>query len=326
MATLVVRSVTRWSSSPFARRCARSRACSASRWTSSRPMLRPVPVTALLVAMMALAMMVPCIQAAERRRMEERARVPLPAAVRHLHGRSRWALLLRPMRVRRDFRSTSLLTLLLVWLLLPIFAAIPRSPAYAECRCGRCVVRDGRRADDDRRYASLPDRPRFRTPSTSGAGSCRLDGRAADAARGLRRPRAAAPGRFRDPGGGGQGCFGARTQSICGLPCRFPQSHGPGAAHHPADLSRPDFVLAIAFSALDKPGLIAAVHAMSIVSTSGIIAGRTAGFAIRWQLLPAELIAVALHGAWRRPACSYRRNRSRDATSRGLAARPRASG
>lgn len=249
-------------------------------------MLRQVPVTALLVAMLALAMMVPCIQAAS----EEEWRVArgfLYPAIGTFVAASGMALLLRPMRAR-ETSEHELLTLLLVWLLLPMFAAIPLFlllpnvgvvGAWFEMVAALTTTGGSIFA----RPSEIPDAIHlWRGISGWFGGLITLV-----AAFVVLAPRrlggfevmAAAKG------------FGVRTQIDLrsGVPPIHSRSDRALRTILPFYLGA-TAVLAIAFNALDKPGLTAAVHAMSIVSTSGI-SPHKAGLAAGGSL-PAEVIAL----------------------------------
>jgi trk system potassium uptake protein TrkH len=86
-------------------------------------MLARLPVIASLIGMLALGMLVPAIKAASESDWQE-ARGFLYASVFCLFVAAALAVLLRPMS-SREFARHELSTLLLAWVLLPAFAALP---------------------------------------------------------------------------------------------------------------------------------------------------------------------------------------------------------
>ena len=86
-------------------------------------MLNRIPVMARLFAILAIAMMVPCIHAISAGEWRS-ARGFMYPAIGTLFAAVGLAVLLRPMNARETARH-ELFTLLLAWTLLPVFAAIP---------------------------------------------------------------------------------------------------------------------------------------------------------------------------------------------------------
>ena len=86
-------------------------------------MLNRVSVISVLLAILGIAMLVPCIQAATDGDWRT-ARGFLYPSVGTLFAATGLAVLLRPM-AERETAQHELLTLLLAWMILPFFAAIP---------------------------------------------------------------------------------------------------------------------------------------------------------------------------------------------------------
>lgn len=86
-------------------------------------MLARLPVLATLIGMLALGMLVPVIKAASESEWQQ-ARGFLYSSILCLFAAAALAVLLRPMSAREVARQ-ELSTLLLAWLLLPAFAALP---------------------------------------------------------------------------------------------------------------------------------------------------------------------------------------------------------
>ena len=253
-------------------------------------MLKQVPVTALLVAMLGLAMVVPCIQAASEAEWRV-ARAFLYPAIATLVAAGGMALLLRPMNFRESAEH-ELLTLLLIWLLLPMFAALPvvlllpnAGLIGAWFEMVAALTTTG--GSIFSRPAEIPDAIHLWRGIAGWFGGL-ISLVAAFVVLAPRRlggfeVMAAAKG------------FGTRTQIDLrsGVPPIQGRSDRALRTILPFYLGA-TAALAIAFNALDKPGLTAAVHAMSIISTSGISPHQT-GFA-SGASFPAELIALLFMG------------------------------
>ena len=229
-------------------------------------MISRIPVVALLVTVMAIIMLVPSIQAATDADWKS-ARGFLYPALFGFFIAAALGVLLRPMR-GRETPEHELLLLLVVWLLLPLYAAIPVylltpsiGPVGAWFEMVAALTTTGGTV-----YVKAADVP----------ASIQLWRGLAGWMGGLLTLLAAyvvlAPRRL-----GGYEILAAAD----GMADRRPvdlRVAGAGFASRTDRALRTilpiylglTFVLAICFSALGKPGMIAAVHAMSIVSTSGI--------------------------------------------------------
>ena len=250
-------------------------------------MLYRIPVVAFLLGIMALVMLVPAIQAGSDGEWKS-ARGFLYPALFGFFIAGALGVLLRPMRAR-ETPQHELLMLLLVWLTLPVFAAIPvylLTPAIGPVGAWFEMV-----AALTTTGGSVYAKASEVAPSIHlWRGLCGWMG-------GLLTLMAAyvvlAPRKL-----GGYEILAAADGLAEGRPVDL-RTTGAGFQSRSDRALRtilPIYLgltlfLALCFSALGKPGLIAAVHAMSIVSTSGItpVDAGFAGTGSFW----AELIAVA---------------------------------
>ena len=249
-----------------------------------------VPIVALLLGIMALLMLVPAIQAASDSEWKN-ARGFFYPALFGLFMSGSIGVLLRPMR-QRDTPQHELTLLLLVWLILPVYAALPvylLAPGYGVVGAWFEMV------------AAL----------TTTGGS--IFSKASDVPAAIQLWR------------GLMGWFGGLLTLMAAYVVLAPRRLGGyeilAAADGMSETRAVDlrtsgagfqsrveralrtilpiyvgltFVLAVGFSALGKPGLVAAVHAMSIVSTSGIspVDGGLAGLGSFWV----EFLALGAMG------------------------------
>ncbi|MEM9060204.1 MAG: potassium transporter TrkG [Pseudomonadota bacterium] len=248
-------------------------------------MLDRVPVISILIGLLGIAMLVPCIQAATVGEWRSGRGFLYPALATILAALS-LAVLLRPMR-RRETPQHELLTLLLAWILLPIFAAVPLvllTPSIglvgawfemmaAFTTTGGTIYP---RAD------AVPHAVHLWRGLVGWMGGLltlvaafvilaprRLGGfEVMAAARGVSGPRA----------------IDLRIADVS-IQVRVTRAIRTILPYYLAATG----LLAIAFNAFDKPGLVSAVHAMSIVSTSGITP-LPEGFAAG-RSFPSELVA-----------------------------------
>lgn len=229
-------------------------------------MLYRVPVVAILLGIMALAMLVPAIQAASDSEWRHARGFFYPALFGGFLAGS-LGVILRPMQ-RRDTPRHELTLLLIVWLILPIYAAVPiflLTPGYGPLGAWFEMV------------AALTTTGGSIYPKASDVpSSIQLWRGLAGWMGGLLTLLAAyvvlAPRRL-----GGYEVMAA-ADGIADTRAVDLRVSGAGFQSRTERALRTilpiylglTFVLSICFSALGKPGIVAAVHAMSVVSTSGI--------------------------------------------------------
>lgn len=253
-------------------------------------MLNRTSVISVLLAILGVAMLVPCLHAVTEAEWRI-ARGFLYPAVATLFAAGGLAILLRPM-TDRETAQHELLTLLLAWLILPIFAALPivlltpgigRVGAWFEM-VATLTTTGGSVYPNP---GDVPDAIHLWRGITGWLGGLlsllaayvvlaprKLGGfEVMAAASGV------TAGTQVDLRGG---IAPIQNRVLRALKTILPFYLGATA------------VLAIAFNAFDKPGLIAAVHAMSIMSTSGI-SPVAEGFAAGGSF-PAELAALLFLG------------------------------
>ena len=272
-------------------------------------MLNRVSVISVLLAILGIAMLVPCIQAVTDGEWRT-ARGFLYPSVGTLFAATGLAVLLRPM-AERETAQHELFTLLLAWLILPVFAAIPLvlvTPSLGHVSAWFDMVATLTTTGGSAfpHLADVPNAIHLWRGITGWLGGLLT----LMAAHVVLAPRklggfevmAAASG----VGAGVRldvrvGIAPIHSRSIRALKMILPFYLGATAA------------LAIAFNALDKPGLAAAVHAMSILSTSGI-SPFADGFAVGGNFV-AEVVAVlflALAASRLPYAGAFQRKASRD--------------
>lgn len=249
-------------------------------------MLNRFSVISVLLAILGVAMLAPCLQAVIDGEWRI-ARGFLYPSVGTLFAAAGLAILLRPM-ARRETAQHELFTLLLAWLLLPVFAAIPivllvpslgRVGAWFDMVA--TLTTTGGSAFPH--LSDLPDAIHLWRGITGWLGGLLT----LVAAHVVLAPRKLGGFEVMAAASGVSGetrldvrvsIAPIQSRAIRALKTILPFYLGATAA------------LAIAFNALDKPGLAAAVHAMSILSTSGI-SPLSGGFAEGGNF-GAELIAV----------------------------------
>lgn len=229
-------------------------------------MFNRVPIVALMIAILALAMMVPCIQAVSDKAWPS-ARAFFYSSVFCLLVSASIGVLLRPMS-RSETAQHELLTLVLIWLFLPVFAAIPLglltpaigvSGAYFEMVAAFTTTGGSV-------YSKASDVPPaihlWRGLVGWGGGLVTL----------LAAYVILAPRRL-----GGFEVMASDAGLLDGgqIDLRVSSAAFEGRLLRALRIILPAYfgmtvVIGVGFSAFDKPGLVAAVHAMSIVSTSGI--------------------------------------------------------
>jgi trk system potassium uptake protein len=253
-------------------------------------MVARLPIIALLIGLLAFGMMLPAVQAAMEHEWRA-SRAFLYSAIACLFVAAALAVLFRPMGPR-DTARRELSTLLIAWLLLPCFAALPLvlvtpwigtlgawfEMVAALTTTGGSVYRDAALVPESvhlwrglvgwfgglltlvSAYAVLAPR-RLGGFEVMSAAELAAEGRAVD----LRLP--AAP-------------FESRLNRAVRI--ILPVYMAMTAA------------LALLFNGLAEPGLVASVHAMSIVSTSGIspVEGGLASSQSFWVELVAALFLV----------------------------------
>lgn len=249
-------------------------------------MLARLSVISVLVAILGLAMLVPSIQAASGSEWKV-ARGFLYPAIGTLFAAGGMAVLLRPMA--EDERAQhELLTLLLAWAVLPCFAAIPLivllpsiGVAGAWFEMVAALTTTGGTVLP--RFSEVPDAIHLWRGICGWMGGLLT----LTAAYVVLAPRRL--GGFEVMAAAGGFAQGSRIDMRAGIP--HIQNRTTRALRDilPFYLGATG-VLAIAFNALDKPGLTAAVHAMSIVSTSGI-SPLEGGFA-QGSSIAAEIVAL----------------------------------
>lgn len=254
-------------------------------------MVARLPVVALLIGLLAILMLLPVVQAATEYQWRA-SRAFLYAAIGCMFVAAALSVLLRPIGPREQARR-ELSTLLIAWLLLPCFAALPLllvtpwigiggawfEMVAALTTTGGSVFREPSLVPDSvhlwrglvgwfggfmtliAAYAVLAPR-RLGGFEVMSAAEIAAEGRAVD----LRLPGASFESRLN------------RAVRII-LPVYLAMTAA----------------LALAFNALAEPGLVAAVHAMSIVSTSGIspVQGGLASAQSFWVELVAAVFMVA---------------------------------
>lgn len=229
-------------------------------------MLARVPIIALLIGLVSLCMMIPCIQAASEGEWRSARGFLFPSIFGLLIAGSIGALL-RPM-APRDSARHELLTLLLLWVSLPAFAALPLillTPAIgwygAWFEMIAALTTTG--GSVYAKASATPDAIQLWRGIVGWLGGL-LTLLAAYVVLAPRRlggfeVMAAADGVLRMPSADAR-VPGAifQTRVYRALRTILPIYGGLTLA------------LGVFFNAVDKPGLVAAVHAMSVMSTSGI--------------------------------------------------------
>ena len=247
-------------------------------------MLRRVPVVSLMLGILALLMLVPMTQALTAGEWRN-ARGFLYPAIFNLFIAAALGALLRPMAVRETARH-ELLALLLIWLILPVFACIPLvllTPSLgvtgAWFEMVAALTTTGGTAYE--RTSPSPDAIQlWRGLVGWYGGLITLLGAYV----------VLAPRRL-----GGYEVMSADLTDARSIDLRVSGATFEARAHRALRTIAPIYagmtaIVAVAFNGLDKPGLVAAVHAMSIVSTSGIspVPGQLASGQSYW----AEAVAL----------------------------------
>ncbi len=230
-------------------------------------MLARLPVLSTLIGMIALGMLIPALQAANGRDWEQ-GRGFFYSAVLCMFAAAALGVLLRPMPARERARR-ELSTLLLAWVLLPAFAALPLilltpqigvlgawfEMVAALTTTGGSTYRD---------LSAVPDSVHLWRGLVGWFGGF-LTLMAAYVVLAPRRL-----GGFEVMSAGAETFREGRSVDL-----RLPSAPFENRLYRALRTILPVYllmtaILAILLSALDEPGLEAAVHAMSIVSTSGI--------------------------------------------------------
>jgi trk system potassium uptake protein TrkH len=253
-------------------------------------MLARVSVLAALIGVVALGMLVPALQAANAREWEL-ARGFFFSSVLCGFAAASLGVLLRPMSAREQARR-ELATLLMAWLLLPAFAALPLvmltpqigalgawfEMVAALTTTGGSIYRD---------LGEIPDAVHLWRGLVGWFGGFLT----LMAAYVILAPRRL--GGFEVMSAGGEMSGEGRSVDL-----RLPSAPFGSRLNRALRTILPVYllmtaILAVALSALDESGLDAAVHAMSIVSTSGISPTRD-GLAASPSLLAEAVVAVFL--------------------------------
>ncbi|MEM7211568.1 MAG: potassium transporter TrkG [Pseudomonadota bacterium] len=270
-------------------------------------MLSRVSVISILVAILGLMMLVPCIQAASAGEWRV-ARAFLYPAIGTLFAAGGMGVLLRPMAANERAQH-ELLTLLLAWAILPAFAALPLMvlvPSIgvfgAWFEMVAAITTPGGSVLP--RFSQIPEAVHL----WRGLGGWFGGLLSLTAAFVVLAPRRL--GGFEVMAAAGGFAQGARTDMRVGVPPIENRVFRALRTILPFYLGATG-ALAIAFNALDKPGLTAAVHAMSIVSTSGISPleeGIAAGKSFTAEFFAVVFMAIA---ATRLPYARPRKGRVR---------------
>ena len=230
-------------------------------------MLARMPVLSALIGMVAISMLAPALQAANAREWAQ-GRAFLYAALFCIFAAAALAILLRPMSTREHARR-ELATLLLAWVTLPAFAALPLvlitpqigvlgawfEMVAALTTTGGSIYRD---------LTAVPDSVNLWRGLVGWLGGFMT----LMAAYVILAPRRL--GGFEVMSAGAETFTEGRSVDL-----RLPSAPFESRLYRALRTVLPAYllmtaVLGIALSALDEPGLEAAVHAMSIISTSGI--------------------------------------------------------
>ena len=253
-------------------------------------MLARVPILSALIGMVAIGMLVPALQAANAREWAH-GRAFLYSAVLCLFVAAALGVLLRPVSAREQARR-ELSTLLLAWLVLPVFAALPLvlltpqigmlgawfEMVAALTTTGGSIYRD---------LTAVPDSINLWRGLVGWFGGFIT----LMAAYVILAPRRL--GGFEVMSAGSETFTEGRSVDL-----RLPSAPFDSRLNRALRTILPAYllmtaVLGIALSALDEPGLEAAVHAMSIISTSGISPTRE-GLAASPSFLAEVVVAIFL--------------------------------
>ena len=253
-------------------------------------MLARLPVLATLIAIVALGMLVPALQAANAREWEQ-GRGFLYSAMLCLFAAAALGVLLRPMTAREHARR-ELSTLLLAWVLLPAFAALPLvlltpqiGPLGAWFEMVAALTTTGGSIYAD--FAIVPDSVHLWRGLVGWFGGFLT----LMAAYVILAPRRL--GGFEVMSAGSETFTEGRSVDL-----RLPSAPFESRLNRAMRTILPIYllmtaILGIVLSAVDEPGLEAAVHAMSIVSTSGISPTRE-GLAASPSFLAEVAVAIFL--------------------------------